>query len=283
LAYAALVGAILATPFAFSGPEIGPLTLGLFSTPEFALVVGNVLAFVAGQRRALRFDFVSRRQLTPTSWEFELRPHGPVRFAPGQYVELTVPHRKADSRGIRRTFSIASAPHSTDAVKLGLRVPPGRFSTFKHAMLELEPGSRLHGTAVGGDFLLPKDTDAPLLLVAGGIGITPFISQLGAARRSDAVLAYAVSSTDEIAYAVEIAASGCRVLLVSPEPLTRMPENWEWIGPDRLTGEALLAAVPDAASRRTYLSGPPSLIAELRPALRRAGVRRPRTDAFIGY
>lgn len=287
LALAVVVGLLYATPFALPGPVFGPIELGLYSTPEFALLVGNVLAFALGQRRALRFEVAGRRQLTPTSWEVELQPSHPVRFRPGQYLELTVPHRGMDARGGRRTFSIASAPAPGGPVRLGLRVPPERSSSFKRALLELEPGASVTGTAVGGDFVLPADPAVPLLLVAGGIGITPFVSQLEAARAAgeqrDVVLVYAVSSTDEIAYAVELGRSGCRVLLVSPEPLTRMPEHWTWIGPGRLTGERLLAAVPDAGSRRPYLSGPPALIAELRPALRRAGARRIHTDAFVGY
>ena len=54
-------------------------------------------------------------------------------------------------------------------------------------------------------------------------------------------------------------------------------------GPDRLTGETLLAAVPDAARREAFLSGPPSMVASLKRALRRAKVRRIHTDVFVGY
>ena len=38
--------------------------------------------------------------------------------------------------------------------------------------------ARITGTLVGGDFCLPRDPSVPLLLAAGGIGVTPFISQL---------------------------------------------------------------------------------------------------------
>jgi glycine betaine catabolism B len=41
--------------------------------------------------------------------------------------------------------------------------------------------------------------------------------------------------------------------------------------------------VPDARERETYLSGLPSLVPQLKRELRRSGVRRVRTDAFIGY
>ena len=91
-------------------------------------------------------------------------------------MELALPHAKTDARGWRRVFSIASAP-GADRVRFAIRMPE-RTSSFKAAMLELEPGTVVTGTSVSGDFVLPKDAAKPLLLVAAGIGITPFISQL---------------------------------------------------------------------------------------------------------
>lgn len=284
LAEAAVVGVLFAVPFSFPGPTVGPFAFGLYATPEFALLIGNLLAFAVAQRRGIRLDFVGRRRLSPSSWELEFRPRSPVRFAPGQYLEITVPHRGADARGTRRTFSVASPPVEDGPLRIGIRMPADRPSSFKRALLDLEPGSRIDATGVGGDFLLPDDVDTPLLMVAGGIGVTPFVAQLGhdAAER-DAVLVYSVTSADDIPYADELERSGVRVLLVSPVPPSDLPASWTWLGSGRLDAERLLAAVPDATMRAVYLSGPPALIAALRPALRRAGARRIRTDAFLGY
>ncbi|TPW72772.1 oxidoreductase [Schumannella sp. 10F1B-5-1] len=295
LLVAAVVGVLFAVPFSLPGGTVGPFNLGLYATPELWLLVGNVLAFLLARRRGIRLELVDRRQLTPTSWEFHFTPAAAVPFAAGQFLELDVPHRRADSRGTRRTFSIASPPHPEAGIRLGLRVPDERPSTYKRALLELPIGAKLSGSSVGGDFTLPGSGERPLLLVAGGIGITPFIAQLehlrhaaeadpqGAAAARDVVLVYAVSSLDEIAYAAELGRSGARVLLVSPQPMPRMPQGWEWLGDGRLDGARLLEAVPDAARREVLLSGPPALIAALRPALRRAGAKRIRTDAFLGY
>ena len=281
-AVAAVVGVLLSVSFSLVGPQLGPLQPQLVSAPELALLIGNVTAFALARRRGIRLSYLGRRQLTPTAWEFEFEPSRPLVFRPGQYLELTVPHRRADGRGSRRTFSIASPPGGT--VKLGMRMPEAeRASSFKTSLATLEPGRAVSATAVAGDFTLPSDPAVPVLLVAGGIGITPFVSQLAAGAPRDTVLVYAVSSTDDLAYASELHRSGARVLVVAPEPLPRMPEHWRWVGAGPLTPERLLAEVPDAARRTTYLSGPPSLIGALRPALRRAGVRRIRTDAFLGY
>ncbi len=285
----ALVAVILSVPFSTGSLELGALTLGpISSTPEFALIVGNAVSFLLGQRRGIRLELLAKRQLTPTSWEFELRPLAPVRFTAGQFIELALPHRRSDGRGDRRMFSIASA--ADDRLRIGVRVTPPA-SSFKQRLLALEPGARLGATSVGGDFVLPRDPAAPLLLVAGGIGITPFIGhleQLTADGRErgvapDVVVVYAVSDSAELAYLPELERSGARVVIASPDEPAELRPGWSWIGPDRLSAEAILAAVPDAPARTSYLSGPPSLVGALRRALHRAGVRHPRTDVFLGY
>jgi ferredoxin-NADP reductase len=275
LIYAGVAAALYFLTF-----HVGPF----YNSPEFALLVVNLFAFLVGQRRGIRLEFVERRQLSPSSWEFDFRPLRPVTFRPGQFLELTLPHGKTDSRGWRRVFSIASAPG--DLLRFGIRLPE-KASSFKRTLLDLEPGTKVSATSVGGDFLLPRDPERPLLLVAGGIGITPFVGHLeqvaasGVAR--DVAVVYAISSADDLAYAAQLESAGCRVAIASPEKPAGVPASWTWIGPDRVTGDALLAAVPDAATRDVFLSGPPSMVAALKKALRKAGARRIHTDVFVGY
>jgi ferredoxin-NADP reductase len=273
LAEAVLVGVLFSLSFNF---------FDLFSaSPQFALLIGNLFAFFFGQRRGLRLTYVGKTQLTPTSWEFEFTPQHPVRFTAGQFMELTLPHAKPDARGWRRVFSIASAPGGN--VRFGIRLPE-RSSTFKKALLSLEPGARISGTSVGGDFVLPAGPE-PLLLVAGGIGITPYISQLEslAGTPRDIALVYAISTPDDLAYASMLAKTSCTVTVVSAEKPPKLPKGWTWVQSPRLTADQLLAAVPDAKTRHTYLSGTPAMVGALKRALRRAGSRRIHTDVFIGY
>jgi ferredoxin-NADP reductase len=275
-----LIYAGLAAVLYFFSFHVGPF----YNSPEFALLVVNVLAFLAGQRRGIRLEYAARRQLSPSSWEFDFRPLRPVSFRPGQFMELTLPHDKSDSRGWRRVFSIASAP--SELLRFGIRLPE-RSSSFKRALLDLEPGTRVSATSVGGDFLLPTDAERPLLLVAGGIGITPFIGHLEQAAAEgggrDIAVVYAISSLDDLAYAAQLEKAGCRVAIASADKPPTLPAGWTWIGPDRLSGEKLLAVVPDAAKRDVFLSGPPSMVAALKKALRKAGARRIHTDVFVGY
>lgn len=274
IGYAVVVGLLTSVPF-----TVGPFR----NTTELALVLGGALAFAFGQRRAVKLELVAKRQLTPTAWEFRFRPAAPVRFAPGQYLELTLPHRKPDAGGTRRVFSIASAPGDAD-IAIGVRIRE-EASTFKRALLALEPGARLRATGVWGDFTLPRDPGARLAFVAAGIGITPFVSQLGAlgSRAADAELLYAVRSASELAYREELATTGARVSVLSPDDPGDLPDGWTWLGSDALSAEAVHRAIPDADERTVYLSGAPADVTALRRALRAAGTRRIRTDVFLGY
>jgi ferredoxin-NADP reductase len=276
LAEAAIVALLFTVPFTF----------GLVSnTPQFALLVGNLLAFFFGQRRAIRMQYLGKTQIGPTTWELSFQPDRPVRFLPGQYMELTIPHRRADFRGSRRYFSISSAPTDDGPITFAITLPT-KSSSFKKALLDLEPGASVHGTGVGGDFALPTDVNEPLLLVAGGIGITPFASQLAHAtargEKRDVVVAYATSNAGPLPYASQLAASGARVVLYGPRP-DELPVGWTYGGEGRITGERLAEAIPDVAQRRAFVSGPPALVNDLRRALRSQGARRVHSDYFSGY
>ncbi|MCC9203531.1 FAD-dependent oxidoreductase [Arthrobacter sp. zg-Y769] len=270
---AAVVGVLFSVPL-----SLGPVMM----SPELALLAGNALAFAMGQRGAVRLRLREIRELTPTARELVFEPIRPVRFRAGQYMELAVPHFEPDSRGTRRIFSITTAPSEPGTVAVGLRVAePG--SSFKTALLRLRPGAEVGATAVAGDFLLPRDPRTGILLIASGIGITPFISQIRQVRGEDRdiVLVYAASSVDELAYAGELQEPGVRVLVCTPSD-PGIP-GWAWLGPGLPGAEVLRAEVPDISGRAIYVSGSPQAVTAARKAVRGAGGRRIRTDPFLGY
>jgi ferredoxin-NADP reductase len=276
LAIALITGVLFALPF-----HIGPV----YSSPELALLVGNALAFLVGQRRGVSLTVRDARRLSGGVHELVFDAAAPVRFRAGQYLELHIPHAKGDRNGFRRTFSIVSAPSDGREVRVAFRVPEPA-SSAKRALVALAPGDRARATLVGGDFTLPTDTSRKLALVAAGIGVTPFISHVREAKASgddrDIVLVYAVSDPADIVYADELEAAGVRVLVSSRAEPGSLPAGWTWIGPERVDADIVRAAVPDLAERDVFVSGPPALVAELRSRLR-GGARRIRTDVFSGY
>ena len=277
LALAAGVGLLFAIPY----------NLGFVAnSPELALLVGNAVAFAAGQRGGVRLRFEGSRPLTPTTTEFSFRPERPVRFSPGQYLELHLPADKADGKhdgkGRRRVFSLTSAPGSP-VLRIGVGTA-GPLSSAKRSLTTLEPGAEISATTVGGDFVLPRDPASPVLLIAAGIGITPFLAQLaaGSARDRDVVLLYLARNAAELAYPEELERSGARILARLADG-SAPPPFMQDAGSGRIDGKALKALVPDIADRAVFISGSPASVRSLRTAARGAGARRVHVDSFAGY
>ncbi|MFL1382434.1 FAD-dependent oxidoreductase, partial [Nocardiopsis protaetiae] len=216
LTVAAVVGVLDGVAF-----SVGPL----HSSPELALLAGNALAFVFGQRRGVRLRVLRREPVGADTVELVLAPRAPLAFRPGQYLELCLPHPRPDARGTRRMFSIVSPPARADEIAVAMRLPE-RPSSFKRAVAELEPGRVLTATGVHGDFTPPADPDTPVLWVAGGIGITPFASMAAAGAARDAVLAYRVPDADDVPYAEVFEKAGTTVLLFAPAPPAAPPRGW---------------------------------------------------------
>lgn len=262
---------------------IGDISLG----QERALLIGNLVAFAFAVRTAVRLTLDARAERTPTVQELTFRVHDRLSFVPGQYLELEVPHAHPDARGTRREFSIASAPADLPLVRVAFKesTTSKPQSSYKKALAQIGEGERLAITGVWGDFVLPKRGSAPILMVAAGIGVTPFISQLRQLRAAgedrDIVLVYVASDASELAYRSDLEASGIPVIVFTRDRPADMPANWMWARGVRLDAAGLLTIVPDISARHAYISGPAGLIAELAPALERA--RSITTDAFSGY
>ena len=88
----------------------------------------------------------------------------------GQHGLLSITHKKIKNG--TKPFTLASAP-AEKVIKITTRISNDP-SEFKKALLELKPGMKISMSGPVGSFYL-KDNSATLL-IAGGIGITPFRS-----------------------------------------------------------------------------------------------------------
>ena len=276
LTVAAVVGVLAGWPI-----DIGIMTLG----QERALLVGNLVAFFFAWRASVSLTLTDRADLTPTVRQLSFRTKRRLSFVPGQFLELEVPHHHPDARGTRREFSIVSAPAELPALRIAFREGTGSQSSYKKALAAVQPGDPLAVTGVWGDFVLPRRETSPVLMVAAGIGVTPFVSQLTQLRLTgqerDIVLVYVASEASELAFRDELTAAGVPVIVFTRDQPADLPPHWQWARGVRLDADGLLRVVPDIAARHAYISGPPRLIAELAPALEKA--RSITTDAFSGY
>ncbi len=93
------------------------------------------------------------------------------RYTPGQFLSFRVPH---DDGELIRSYSLSSAPCTDPEMTVCVkRVAGGRGSNWFND--HLTAGMCIEATLPAGRFVL-RDGNAPLLLIAGGSGITPCIS-----------------------------------------------------------------------------------------------------------
>lgn len=97
-------------------------------------------------------------------------------FIPGQYIWVIVPNLTyEDKKGDRRAFSICSSPNVSSEVSILFR---NSESGFKKTLLELPIGSTVKIKGPFGSTTFPEDEDQEIILVAGGVGISSYVSIL---------------------------------------------------------------------------------------------------------
>jgi ferredoxin-NADP reductase len=94
-------------------------------------------------------------------------------FTPGQYVMIRYRNKQGKMEQ-KHTFSIASSPTEKHIIRLGIRI----IGPFTQGLLGLEVGDEILVHGPFGDFTFNEDKYLDLVMIAGGIGITPFYSTL---------------------------------------------------------------------------------------------------------
>lgn len=135
-----------------------------------------------GGWRGPREFYVARKERESeviTSFYLQPDDDGPLMdFTPGQYITVLL---NIDGQPIRRNYSLSDAPAQAYYRISVKREPNGVASNYLHDNVEI--GSSLELLAPCGEFLL-REATRPLVLLTGGVGITPAISMLNATASS---------------------------------------------------------------------------------------------------
>lgn len=102
-------------------------------------------------------------------YSIKLNPLEEFTWQPGQFVVIRMPNSEINGKD-KRTISIASTPEE-GYIWLGIRTGK-EISDFKREFLSLKSGDKVEIQGPMGNFT-KKDERFPMILIAGGIGITP--------------------------------------------------------------------------------------------------------------
>ena len=211
---------------------------------------------------------------TPDIRTFRLaRPEG-FDFVAGQFLAVRV---RVDGTEHVRCYSISSAPESRGFLEISVK-QQGLVSHALHATAR--PGASVFARPPAGAFVYPGDDDRPLVLIAGGVGITPLISMLRHANTTDPqrpiTLLQAAKSVADLAFADELRVIERRYPAVRWIPAlsghqSGPPHHY----PGRIDVDLLRATVPNLVQSVICLCGPGPMIDGLVPSLRNLGVPAP--------
>jgi predicted ferric reductase len=253
---------------------------------------GGELALNPGAARYWRFLFfgtlvlLAFRILSPlvNAWRFRLQvaeviPEGPsvtslritgrrldrLRARPGQFFLW---------RFLRPGFWWTAHPFSLSAAPDGrsLRISVKSSGDHTSRIRTIPVGARVVAEGAFGQFTEAVRRRSKVLLVAGGIGITP-VRALAESMDGDLVVIHRVLADSDAVFRDELAELEARRGVVVHYIVG---DHTAEEGRNLLSTAHLRELVPDIAERDVYVCGPPGMVAWMLPNIRRAGVARRR-------
>ncbi|HEY2004618.1 MAG TPA: FAD-dependent oxidoreductase [Candidatus Saccharimonadia bacterium] len=117
---------------------------------------------------------IRRRRIAEDTQELALALAQPLEFQPGQYIAITLPNLPVAPPYRVREFSMVSAPGDPE-LTIAFRESD---TAYKQAILDPAYTGPIITRGPTGLFTLPSQITQPLIFIAGGIGVAPFISML---------------------------------------------------------------------------------------------------------
>ncbi|MHB1287622.1 MAG: FAD-dependent oxidoreductase [Leptospirales bacterium] len=219
-------------------------------------------------------------------------------FSPGQYAYLEwVDLPITDEKGNGRSFSIVSIPSELPILSFATRLTG---SVFKKYLEDLPDDSPIQVSGPFGEFSLPAclgsirslSWERPVVLVAGGIGVTPFRSMLlDAIGKCEAISFFLFTTNHSIEDSVfreefEILSRDHKNLFFDQIVAQGSTPLSPGIEVGQLTPDRLFQTIGEKSKNGDfYIAGPPSMVTSFKYALLEAGILKDQihTDSFLGY
>lgn len=231
----------------------------------------------------MRVTLDHHEEIAPGILTFYFKPQEKPHYTAGQFIEFNFKHDNPDERGTKRWFTLSSAPEEK-LLTITTRFAGKNSSSFKRALVQLQPGTPLTFSPPEGDFTLPSDSTTDIFFVAGGIGITPLHSMvshlLQTGDKYNVHLLYGVNTSKDAVFLDTFEDYGADVRVIVSKP----PKDWQGES-GQIDADKIIQAVGDRKNYMIYLSGPEPMVETFDKDLKAKGIsnKRIKTDFFPGY
>ncbi len=197
----------------------------------------------------------------------------PFTFVPGQFLNVAF---AIGGARMNRSYSISSSPTKWKYVELTVRREP-RGAVSRHIDDLLKVGDEIEAGGPVGKFTFDGTEADSVVLISGGVGITPMMSiaryLTDRSWDGDIFFINTCRSPSDLIFAKDIARLERRNPKLHVTVIVDSTYGAEWKGPiGRLNRELLTKAVPNLASRRVHLCGPPPMMDAVKAILAEIGV-----------
>jgi ferredoxin-NADP reductase len=241
------------------------------------------------QMATYEISLLKREEIAAGTMAFHFTRPEHFTFKPGQAVDiiLTDPRIPAIEVG-RHTFSLVTTPVENELV-IATRM---RDSLYKRVLRALDIGAVVKMEGAFGSLTLHSDVKRAAVFIAGGIGVTPFMSILRTsatgAQERDFILVYSNRRPEDAAFLgelKELERKNKRFTLVAT--MTGMSQSASpW---DGRVGEISPGLIKNIESNHVapiyYLAGPPGMVESMQGMLNNMGINDDdiRSEGFYGY
>lgn len=207
----------------------------------------------------------------------------PFSFLPGQFLTFTA---KIDGGLVRRSYTISSSPNQTGFVEATIkREEEGVLSRHMHDNVSV--GDVIQVTAPSGVFTFRGKEADSVVLIGGGVGITPLMSAIryltDEAWPGAIYLVYGAKTTLDFIFQDELEYLQRRHPNLHVSATMMRAEGTSWMGAEGpITKEFLAQSVPELHKRRCHVCGPPAMMVAVKKALAELGVPKDqiKSEAF---
>lgn len=231
-------------------------------------------------------EIKSKQEIALGTLEVTFQVSESISFKPGQYCFFSLPNLLyPDDRGGKRHFSIVNSPNEKGIVTIATRL---RDSGFKKTLNELPLGNNINLGPISGAFTLPDDIKKPLVFIAGGIGITPYISMLRFIKEErlshKITLIYSNRDSSSAAYLDEL--ETFTRALPNFKLILTMTDDSNWPQEKRrIDTQFIKDYTKDLQNPLYFVVGPPAMVDTVQKALLETGVapENIKIENFTGY